>query len=96
MTFLVREFSGKGNTMKLGLYKATLEEKMSEFDIWVTPSLGEIRDMPQFKENLNAMKNGFDIVAKITNNFNSVSDCSSSALAKSTVELIGQKSDKEK
>ncbi len=82
--------------MKLGLYKATLEEKMSEFDIWVTPSLGEIRDMPQFKENLNAMKNGFDIVAKITNNFNSVSDCSSSALAKSTVELIGQKSDKEK
>lgn len=82
--------------MKLGLYKATLEEKMSEFDIWVTPSLGEIRDTPQFKVNLNAMKDGFEIVAKITNNFNSVSDCSSSALAKSTVELIGQKSDKEK
>lgn len=26
---------------------ATLDEKMSEFDMWVTPSLGEIRDTPQ-------------------------------------------------
>lgn len=82
--------------MKLGLYKTTLDEKMSEFDIWVTPSLGEIRDMPQFKENLDAMKEGFDIVAEITDSFKSVSDCSSSALAKNTVTLIAQKTDKEK
>lgn len=49
--------------MKLQTYDETLEEKMSEFDIWVTPSLGEIRNMPQFKVNLDIMKSGFDYMA---------------------------------
>ena len=52
--------------MKLQTYDETLEEKMSEFDIWVTPSLGEIRDMPQFKVNLDSMKSGFDYMAQVT------------------------------
>ena len=81
--------------MKLPFYKATLEEKMSEFDIWVTPSLGEIRDMPQFKVNLQAMKEGFELVAIITNNFKSISDCSSSNLTINTIKLIETKNDKE-
>ena len=38
--------------MKINDYNATLDEKMSEFDMWVTPSLGEIRDTPQFRVNL--------------------------------------------
>ena len=79
--------------MKLQAYDETLEEKMSEFDIWVTPSLGEIRDMPQFKVNLDSMKCGFDYMAQVTNNFESVSRCSSTALAKNTIHLIEDKPD---
>ncbi len=80
--------------MKLRKYTETLDEKMSEFDIWVTPSLGEIRDMPQFQENLNNMKFGFRTMAAITNNFEKLESCSSSRLAKSIVEYIsGRKQD---
>ena len=61
-----------GVPMKLRLYDESLEEKMSEFDIWVTPSLGEIRDMPQFKVNLEGMKRGFDYMAQVTNNYESL------------------------
>lgn len=46
--------------MKINDYNATLDEKMSEFDMWVTPSLGEIRDTPQFRVNLEQLKKGFD------------------------------------
>ena len=55
--------------MKINDYNATLDEKMSEFDMWVTPSLGEIRDTPQFRVNLEQLKKGFDYMADITENF---------------------------
>ena len=51
--------------MKLKSYEASLSEKMSEFDIWVTPSLGEIRDTPQFRENLDTLKHGFGEYPKV-------------------------------
>ena len=54
--------------MKINNYSATLDEKMSEFDMWVTPSLGEIRDTPQFRTNLEQLKKGFDYMADITKN----------------------------
>ena len=82
--------------MKLRDYNESLEEKMSEFDIWVTPSLGEIRDMPQFKVNLDDMKRGFEYLAQITNNFESISSCSSSAIAQNTTALIWGHNDDEK
>lgn len=82
--------------MKLNRYDESLEEKMSEFDIWVTPSLGEIRDMPQFKENLESMKYGFNYIAKITNNFESISSCSSYALAHNTINIMLKHNDDEK
>lgn len=62
--------------MKINDYNATLDEKMSEFDMWVTPSLGEIRDTPQFRVNLEQLKKGFDYMADITENFADVSHCS--------------------
>ena len=85
-----------GAPMKLHDYNESLEEKMSEFDIWVTPSLGEIRDMPQFKLNLDGMKHGFDYMVEITNNFESLSSCSSSALAHNTVSILSGHNDDEK
>lgn len=74
--------------MKLNNYSASLEEKLSEFDMWVTPSLGEIRDTPQFHDNLEQLKSGFDHLASITNNFSDVGHCASSHLAKNSLSLI--------
>lgn len=82
--------------MKLLAYEATLQEKMSEFDIWVTPSLGEIRDMPQFEDNLRNMKTGFDIMSRLTNNFNDISSCASSIIAEKLLQLLIGETDAEK
>lgn len=76
--------------MKLKNYNSSLEEKMAEFDLWITPSLGEIRDTPQFKSTLEQLKQGFDYVATITNDFHNIKQCSSSVLAKNTLEYINR------
>lgn len=67
--------------MKLRDYSTSLEEKMSEFDLWITPTLGDIRDTPQFGTNLNLLKKGFELLTTVTNNFSSPNSCSSSSLA---------------
>lgn len=79
--------------MKINNYNATLDEKMSEFDMWVTPSLGEIRDTLQFRINLEQLKIGFDYIADITENFIDVSHCSSSALATNVLSYLSGKDD---
>lgn len=74
--------------MKIKNYTASLQEKMSEFDMWVTPSLGEIRDTPQFKTNLNQLKTGFDQLAEITDDFSSIAFCAASSLAERSIQYI--------
>ena len=78
-------------TMKLKRYEASLSEKMSEFDIWVTPALEEIRDTPQFRENLDTLKSGFDLLSQITDDFADCSHCSSSALSNNTIESLNKR-----
>lgn len=77
--------------MKINNHNTTLDEKMSEFDMWVTPSLGEIRDTPQFRMNLTLLKNGFNYLSDITTNFKDVSGCSSSALAANVLTYLSDK-----
>ena len=79
--------------MKINDFNSTLDGKMSEFDMWVTPSLGEIRDTPQFRTNLEQLKQGLDFVADITSNFSNVTLCSSSDLASNTLNYISQRDD---
>lgn len=74
--------------MKLQDYTETLQEKMSEFDIWVTPSLGEIRDMPQVQTNFDNIKQGFTIIAELTDDFKKIENCSSSNLPNKLVEYL--------
>ena len=81
--------------MKLREYSATLEEKMSEFDLWITPTLGEIRDTAQFLVNLNALKRGFDYLESITDHFHSFVDCYANNLARGFLELIDDKTSDE-
>jgi len=55
--------------MKLPLPDSTtdLATKLAEFDIWVTPSLGEIRDTDRFREELDKVASVFDVLAETTN-----------------------------
>lgn len=78
--------------MKLRDYAATLEEKMSEFDLWITTTLGEIRDTTQFLVNLNALKRGFDYLDTITDHFDSYTSCTASNLSLGLRKLINDKS----
>lgn len=74
--------------MRLRSYRSTLDEKLSEFDIWVTPSLGEIRDTPQFKVNLAALQNGFDMLGQLTEDFKDPHGLSPRILAANIVDHI--------
>lgn len=80
--------------MRLKDYTESLDEKMSEFDIWVTPSLGEIRDVPQFKTDLENMQNGFNVMSIITNNFDAIKHCTSNYIAQNTITLLSTKTKK--
>lgn len=80
--------------MKIRDYNATLDEKMSEFDMWVTPSLGEIRKTQKFRENLEQLKNGFEYLADVTLNFVDVSHCSPSTLAENVLSYVSGKNTK--
>lgn len=77
--------------MRIRNYTATLNQKMSEFDMWVTPSLGEIRDTPQFKSNLEQLMQGFDYLSEITEEFSDVKCCSSAALTSSMLNYLSGK-----
>lgn len=78
--------------MRLKNYRSTLEEQLAEFDIWVTPSLGEIRDSPQFKSNFADLKKGFNYLAEITSDFAEIDCCTGTALATKTLAYIAHKS----
>ena len=77
--------------MKLKTYDAGLEEKLSEFDFWITPSLGEIREAEQFKVDLQKIINGFDSVALLSSNFRDIQLCSANNLAEKLIPVINDK-----
>lgn len=81
--------------MRIKNYTASLQEKMSEFDLWVTPTLGEIRDTPQFKICLDNLKTGFDQIATITEDFTNISLCTASSLTKKIIECTRNLSEDE-
>lgn len=67
--------------MRLPLNKSRLEEQMAEFDAWVTPSLGEIKDSPEFKHILSELERGFDLLCQYTENFKNQDQCRGARIA---------------
>ena len=68
-----------------------LAEQLAEFDIWITPSLGEIRDTERFKEELAKIVEVFDALAASTNQFRSIDECSPEAITSALLALVHQK-----
>lgn len=67
--------------MRLPLSKSRIEEQMAEFDAWVTPSLGEIKDSPEFKHILSELERGFDLLCQYTENFKNRAQCHGARIA---------------
>jgi hypothetical protein len=68
-----------------------LAEQLAEFDIWITPSLGEIRDTERFQRELDAVVAMFDVLASSTKNFKGVDDCSPEAITNALLTLVDGK-----
>jgi hypothetical protein len=72
--------------MKLPAVKLTTEQKLREFDVWITPSLGDIRETPQFKNTLAAIVRAFDRLCQATNDFASEAELNHGHLADNLVK----------
>lgn len=74
--------------MKLPLAKLDLPTALLEFDIWITPSLGEIRDTKRFHQELENISGLFEVMGTATNNFADEKDCTPEALADSFTKRL--------
>lgn len=77
--------------MKLKDYQLSLQEKMDEFDAWVTPSLGEISDAESFKLSCEKIKEGFGYLSDLTNGFESVESCGAQNIAERLFNYLKDK-----
>ncbi len=79
--------------MKLNKHKYTEKERLSEFDRWITPSLGDIKDSIEFRNILARLEDGFDSLSNYTNNFSSLETCSSNHVAERIIFSIREVAD---
>jgi hypothetical protein len=71
--------------------KLGLNNELAEFDIWITPSLGEIRDTARFQSELDKVVEVFDALAASTHQFRALEDCSPEAISSALLSLISEK-----
>jgi hypothetical protein len=75
--------------MKLPIPERELQRNLREFDIWITPSLGEITDTDKFKEELARITRIFEELRQATGNFQDERHCQPSAIAQ-TFALLAE------
>jgi len=73
--------------MKLPLPRLDLSAQLLEFDVWITPSLGEIRDTDRFRDELTAVVQTFESLGLASQQFKDMKDCQPSAIADVFIEL---------
>jgi len=67
--------------MKLPLPTLDLTTQLVEFDVWITPSLGEIRDTERFRDELRVVVQTFESLGIASQQFKDVKDCRPSVIA---------------
>ena len=73
--------------MKLPEENLSFEDKLGEFDIWITPSLGEIRDTERFHQEMERVVEVFEVLSAATEGFSDPSACEASAIARTYVKI---------
>ena len=74
--------------MKLPLPTLTPDQRLAEFDHWITPSLAEVRDSARFASELDRVAAVFDRMAAATEDFASVDACAPAAIAETYLSLV--------
>jgi DNA (cytosine-5)-methyltransferase 1 len=74
--------------MKLPTITLDLEAQLKEFDIWITPSLGEIQDNKRFQKVMDDVVEIFESLATATDNFNQIDSCNALSIANTFIQLI--------
>lgn len=74
--------------MKLPFPELNVQEQLAEFDIWVTASLGELRDTDRFKDEMAAVIGVFEALATATDDFAALESCTPDSIADTYVRLL--------
>jgi hypothetical protein len=74
--------------MKLPEAQLSLEAALLEFDVWITATLGEIRDTERFRQEMDHVVGVFDALNAATGGFASVDDCKPGRIAETIVATI--------
>lgn len=82
--------------MRLPIPARALERDLREFDIWITPSLGEITDTDKFKEELARITLVFEELGRATGNFRDEGHCAPSAIARTFATIADGKPEAER
>lgn len=76
--------------MKLPRPKIDLATSLQEFDVWVTPSLGEIRDTEKYQQELARLVNGFEVLRQATRDFADEQTCHPERFVPALQQIIGK------
>lgn len=82
--------------MKLPLPARDLQRDLDEFDIWITPSLGEITDTEKFREEQNRVTLIFEELGQATGNFRDAANCSPGAIASTFTAIASARDEAER
>ena len=74
--------------MKLPYPFLSLADALAEFDIWITPSTGEIRDTERFQQELDRVTKVFEVIAKATSDYRDIDHCAPAAIAKTVASTV--------
>lgn len=82
--------------MKLPIPARDPQRDLKEFDIWITPSLGEISDTDKFKDELARVARIFDEMGKATNNFQDERHCEPGIIAQTFAQIASRRKESER
>ncbi len=82
--------------MKLPIPVRDPQRDLKEFDIWITPSLGEITDTDKFREELARVTRIFEELGQATGNFQDERHCAPGAIAQTFAHLANGRAEAER
>ncbi|HBB31489.1 MAG TPA: hypothetical protein DDZ80_21955 [Cyanobacteria bacterium UBA8803] len=81
--------------MRLPTINLNLETKLKEFDVWITPSIGELQDTERFQSVMDDVVKIFESLATATDNFNQINSCNAISISNTFLQLIEDQEDRE-
>jgi hypothetical protein len=81
--------------MKVPVETLDLNSWLAEFDVWITPALGEIQDTERFLQEMESIVDVFEAIGAATNNFANLEDCRPATIAETFAKFTEGKTEEE-